>query len=227
MSKSFSTASIYGVRIERGGATQREAASTTTVSAGGGGGGRLKERRRQPLRYRLVEGGGGPLDGGQDLLRSFGQGKDGHLLRTDPSPLHSRLGQPLEQPLPVVPPDEDHREGADLVGLDQGGRFEELIQRPESPRQEDERDGGPDKHDLPDEEVAEVQEGGNIRVDRLLQRELDVQSDGGASPFPRPLLCRLHNPGSRTGQDGEPVLGQEAANPLCDPIVWVLPGRPG
>src|SRR3970040_2007219 len=110
----------------------------STVSGSSGGGG-LKERRSQPLRYRLVEGGGGPLDGGQDLLRSFGQGKDGHLLRPDPSPLHSRLGQPLEQTLPVVPPHEAHREGTGLVGLDQGSRFEELIQRPESPRQEDKR----------------------------------------------------------------------------------------
>jgi hypothetical protein len=56
----------------------------------------------------------------------------------------------------------------DLPGLDQGHGLEDLVQRPESPGEDDEGIGILDQHHLAHEEVLELQEEVEVGVGPLL-----------------------------------------------------------
>ena len=57
-----------------------------------------------------------------------------------------------------------------LAGLDQGERLEELVERAEAAREDHERVGVANEHQLPDEEVVELDAEVDVGVERLLVR---------------------------------------------------------
>ena len=66
---------------------------------------------------------------------------------------------------------------ADLAGLDQGQRLEQLVQRAEAAGQDHERVGVLHEHHLAGEEVAELDAEVDVRVEALLVGQLDVAAD--------------------------------------------------
>src|SRR5690348_18121227 len=53
------------------------------------------------------------------------------------------------------------------------------------------------------EEIAEVDPALDVGVEPLLERKFDVEADRERAPFLRPLVPRLHDPGSATGDRSE------------------------
>src|SRR5687768_17047246 len=109
---------------------------------------------------------------------------------------HARL-EPANQPCPVVPAHQNHRELIDLPGLDEGQRLEELIERPEPAGEDDEGDRVFDEHRLPHHEVAEVDERIDVRIGALLEGQLDVAADGASAGVARAAIGRLHDARTR------------------------------
>ena len=95
-----------------------------------------------------------------------------------------------------VAADEDDREVADLAGLDEGQRLEQLVHRPEAAGQDDEAVGVLDEHDLAHEEVAELDAEVDVRVEPLLVGQLDVAADRQS---PALAAARGWRPPSRPG----------------------------
>src|SRR2546427_414799 len=87
------------------------------------------------------------------------------------------LKEQVEQVDPVVAAHEHHREMPDPVGLDEGQRLEQLVQRAEAARQHHERARVADEHQLAREEVVEPDPEVHVVVQPLLARQLDVQPD--------------------------------------------------
>ena len=138
------------------------------------------------------------------------------------------VAHPVEHPLPVGGPDEDHREVADLARLDQGQALEELVQRPEPARQDDERVGVLHEHRLPGEEVLELDAEVDVGVEALLVGQLDVAPDRQAATLATAAIGRLHDPGPAAGDDREAVTGQPPGDPAGQLVVrgaWLHPGR--
>ena len=138
---------------------------------------RLQDRRARGLR-RLRAGAGARPPGRSAAPRRRCRSRAGTRRprrRCSPSP---RPGsQPVDEPLPVGAPEQDDREVADLAGLAQRGRLEQLVERAEPAREDDERARVAHEHDLAREEVVEVEADVDVRVLELLVRQLDVEPD--------------------------------------------------
>ena len=105
------------------------------------------------------------------------------------------------------PAKEDDREILDLAGLDEGQRFEEFIQSPESPGDDDKGVGVFDQQRLPDEEVSDIDPLIEVRVGVLLHREHDVAAHRAAADILGTSIGCFHETGSAPGHDGESQLG--------------------
>src|SRR3982074_197486 len=108
-----------------------------------------------------------------------------------------------------MPAKENHRELVDLSCLDQRQRLEQFVERAEAAGEDDERDAVLDEHRLPHEEVAEVDDGVDVRIGTLLEGELDVAADRASAGELRALVRRLHDSRSGTGDDREARLGEQ------------------
>src|SRR5579875_348959 len=78
------------------------------------------------------------------------------VVLVDPSLLERVLAQPAQHLLPLRPREQDRREVADRLRLDQRQRLEELIEGAEATRCDHKCGGIAHEHDLPREEVAEA-----------------------------------------------------------------------
>ena len=96
----------------------------------------------------------------------------------------------------------------DLASLDERQRLEQLIERAEAARKDDEALGVLDEHRLAHEEVAEVQRQIDPVVDRLLVGQLDAQPDRNAACLRRALVGGLHDPRTAAGDDRDAALGE-------------------
>ena len=114
-------------------------------------------------------------------------------------------------PVPVVLAVQHHREVLDLAGLDQRQRLEQLVERPEAAREDDEALGVLDEHDLAHEEVAELHAEVDVLVQALLEGQLDVAADGDAARLLRPAVGGLHDARAAAGDDREALLRASAA----------------
>ena len=85
--------------------------------------------------------------------------------------------QPVDEAGPVGGAEQNDREAGDLAGLHQGERLEQLVQRPETAGQADERLGVLHEHRLAREEVPEVDPQIHPLVEPLLERQLDAEPD--------------------------------------------------
>ena len=91
----------------------------------------------------------------------------------------------------------------DLPRLDEGQRLEELVERAEAAREEDERLGRLHEHRLPGVEVAERHADVAVRVQVLLVRQLDVEADGDAARLLGAAVGRFHDARTAAGDNGE------------------------
>jgi hypothetical protein len=124
-----------------------------------------------------------------------------------------RAAEPVDQAAPVVAAEEDDREARDLLGLDEREGLEELVEGAEAAGQDDEALGVLDEHHLPDEEVAEVQADVDVRVQPLLERQLDAETDRDALRLQGALVGRLHRARAAARDDGEARVDQALPQP--------------
>ena len=109
--------------------------------------------------------------------------------------------EPVDQSAPELRVHEDDREVADLLGLPQRGRLEQLVHRPEAAGEDDEAARVAHEHDLAREEVVEVELDVDVRVDALLVRQVDPEADRRHARLARAAVGRLHDPRAAAGDD--------------------------
>ena len=124
-------------------------------------------------------------------------------------------------------PDQNQGEVLDFVGLDQGGRLEDLVQRAEAPRHGDEGVRVFHQHQFPHEKVFEGDPFVEIRVRLLFLRQLDVAADGVAARFLGTAIGRLHDSGSAARHDGEPGPREPLADVASQNVGGVFFGKAG
>ena len=95
------------------------------------------------------------------------------------------------------------------AGLQERERLEEFIQRPESPRVDDEPLGGFDHHHLACIEVLKVEFQIHVGVHVLLVRKDDVEADRDATFLAAAAVGGLHHAGATPGDHGEPLTRKE------------------
>src|SRR5574337_452404 len=125
--------------------------------------------------------------------------------------------------MPIVIICKDDGKWLDLPGLNQCDRLKQFVQGAETARQDDERNGVLDKHDLPNKEVLEIDQAGQVSVGFLLMRKLDVEADRHATRFIGTLVCRLHRARAPAGDDGVPVLNQQATDLFSHRVGGIIP----
>ena len=133
---------------------------------------------------------------------------------------------PVEQPRPVLGADEDDREVADLAGLDEGQRLEQLVERAEAAGQDHERVGVLHEHRLAREEVPELHGEVDVGIERLLVGQLDVAADRQAAGLLAAAVGGLHDPRPAAGDDRPAVAGQPAPD-VAGLLVDRRPSPPG
>ena len=122
------------------------------------------------------------------------------IFRSPATVVRSQSTRPAQYSLP----NRTHREMADLAGLDQGERLEQLVQRAEAAREDDEGRGVLHEHRLAHEEEVEVEAAwSTIGVGALLERQLDVAPDREAAGFAGAAVGRLHDAGAAAGDHRE------------------------
>ena len=145
---------------------------------------RCRATERAPCTTRPFNGRRGLRCSTSEQIRSTSAGSSVTCSRSrSPGEIfHSpctRWLQPVEQPGPIGAAHEHDREVADLPGLDQGERLEQLVERAEAAREDHERARVADEHDLAREEVVEAQRHACPRrwLTPGLIGEVDVQPD--------------------------------------------------
>ena len=116
---------------------------------------------------------------------------------------------------------------ADLAGLDEGERLEQLVERPEPAGQDDEGVRVLHEHRLAGEEVAELDAEVDVGVERLLVRQLDIAPDREAATLLAAAVGRLHRARTTTGDDREAVLGEGSCDPARELVVRMAGRCPG
>ena len=140
-----------------------------------------------------------------------------------------RLAHPVQQAGPVRGPDQHDREVADLAGLDEGQRLEQLVERAEAAGQDHERVGVLHEHRLAGEEVAELDAEVDVRVEALLVGQLDVAADRQPAALLAAAVGRLHHARAAAGDDRVAGLGEPRAERSSGPArrSGSLGDRPG
>src|SRR3954447_478829 len=135
------------------------------------------------------------------------------------------VAQPGQQPGPVLSADQHDREPGHLLGLDQGQRLEQLVERPEATGQHREPLGVLDEHRLAREEVAEVDADVGPAVEPGLPRQLDAEPHAQAAGLAGPPVGGLHRTRPAARDHREPGPGQLAAQLLGQGVRRVLGRR--
>src|SRR5262245_8669256 len=121
---------------------------------------------------------------------------------------------PIEQTFPIFLSNKNDRKRLDLPCLNQRDRFEQFVKRPETARQNHERDRVLHEHHFPYEEISEVEKLVCIDVRFLFQRQFDIQTNGSGSALCGTLVCSFHDAGAATGNDRISILSQQRRNRL-------------
>ena len=125
------------------------------------------------------------------------------VLRGDHPVRERLLAHPLEQLLPVVGAEEDDGEVEHLAGLDQRQRLEQLVERAEPAREDDEALRRLHEHRLAGVEVLERHLEVAVGIEPLLVRERDVEADREAAALLAAAVRRLHHARPAAGDDRE------------------------
>src|SRR2546430_162365 len=132
-------------------------------------------------------------DDGDRFARRVGGVEQVQVRRRDLPLPGDPIAQPVGHPLPVRPPEQDHRKMAHLAGLDQRQRLEQLVHRAETAGEHDERRRVLHKHRLAHEEIPEIDRSLDVLVEPLLERQLDVATDRQTVPLLAAAVGRLHD----------------------------------
>src|SRR5512143_1543598 len=146
------------------------------------------------------------VDDGADLLGLVHDVHEVEVFRADILLRKHRISEPIEQSFPVMSADQHDGEAPDFFGLNERQRFKEFVHGPKAPGEYDVPNGVLHEHQLPYEKVAEFDPDVLKLVRSLLQWKIDVQANGDASCVLRALVCRLHDAGPSSRDDGEAVL---------------------
>jgi hypothetical protein len=118
---------------------------------------------------------------------------------------------------------------ADLAGLNQRQRLEQLVQSAVATGEHHEPLGILHEHRLANEEVPEVDAEVDVLVHVLFERQLDVAPDRQAASVTAATIGRLHHPGSASGDDRQPGSGQlltDLTGLFVQKVLWPDPGGP-
>src|SRR6266496_1336526 len=105
---------------------------------------------------------------------------------------------------PVIGAHDHDRKVLDFPGLNQGDRFEQLIQRACAAGHDDESVGILNEERFADEEVMHSHAAIEVSVRRLLGGQLYVAADRAATDFFGAAVCCFHDAGSAAGHYREP-----------------------
>src|SRR3954454_2936009 len=150
-------------------------------------------RSRRPVVGRLADG--------EHLVEVVGELEALDVVRIDLPARQHRPAEPVDHALPVVRADQDDREVADLAGLAERRRLEELVERPEAAGEDHEGARVADEHDLAREEVMEGEPEVDPVVLGLLVRQLDVEPDRRHARLAGPAVGSLHDPRAAARDD--------------------------
>jgi hypothetical protein len=114
----------------------------------------------------------------------------------------------------------------DLARLDQRERLGQLVEGPEAARHDDKAERVLEEQHLAHEEVVAGDDPIEVRVDVLLERQLDIAASGAATDVLRAAVGRLHDARPATRHHGEAVLRQESAKCAGLLGVAVIFGKP-
>jgi hypothetical protein len=114
-----------------------------------------------------------------------------------------------------------------LAGLDQSQRLEQLIERAESTRKDDEGIGVADEHQLPGEEVVELDAQVDVGIDRLLVGQLDVEADRERAGVLGAAVDGLHRSGTASGDHREAGLADRATHLAGEVVLGCIGRRAG
>src|SRR4051812_16037552 len=166
------------------------------------------------------------LGDGEHLVGVVRAAQELEVVRRDQRLLGEPLARPADEPRPPLDADEDDGELADLVGLDEHQRLEELVERAEAAGEDDEAGRVADEHELAREEEVEGERDVLVGARRLLERQLDVEADGAGVGLARAAVARLHDARAAAGDDGEACLAERAADVACERVPRVVGRRP-
>ena len=138
--------------------------------------------------------------------------------RRDEPFLEHAGADPVEHRRPVSGIAEHHREAADLAGLDQRQRLEQLVERAEAAGEDHEPLGGLHEHRLARVEVLERHRDVAVRIAALLVREADVEADREPARLLAAAVRRLHHPGPAARDDREPRLREQPCRLAGEPV---------
>jgi len=118
--------------------------------------------------------------------------------------------EPIYQAFPIFRSDENDREFHHFVGLDKGDGLGELVQGTKAARHGDVALRIAHEDGLADEEIIEIDVlvGIDIRVEVLLEGQVDVQSHTGGAALLGTFVASFHDTRTATGDDTEAVVGQ-------------------
>jgi anti-anti-sigma factor len=156
-----------------------------------------------------------------------GHGEEAQIVRGDHPLGQQRPVDPAEHRIPVRAAEKDDREVPDLASLDQRERLEELIERPEPAREDDESLGRLHEHRLAGIEVVKRVRDIQERVRRLFVRELDVEADREAAGLLCSAVRRLHQPRPASGHHREPFPGETRSDLGGERAPAIGLGEPG
>ena len=118
--------------------------------------------------------------------------------------------------------DEDHGDAPAFSRLDEGHRFEQLVEGAESAGHDDVGRGELDEHVLAREEVAERLRDVLVGVGVLLVRQLDVEPHRRALAEVGAFVGRFHHAGAAAGDDGEAGVRQFARDALGEQVIRMV-----
>ena len=157
-------------------------------------------------------------------MRVVRQSEQREILGRDHAVGERAAAHPLEQRGPVRLTDQHDREVEHLAGLDQGQRLEQLVGRAEAAREDAEALGRLHEHRLAGVEVVEDQAEVDVRVHRLLARQLDAEADREPAALAAAEIRRFHQARPAAGDDGPARLGEEQRR-LAGELVRARPCR--
>src|SRR5215831_11192796 len=110
----------------------------------------------------------------------------------------------MEQFLPIIGPHDHDRKVVDLRGLNKRERFEQLVECARAPWHNHKGVGIFNQQCLADVKIMQSDAAIEVRICRLLRRELYRAPNGTATNFFRAAVRRFHNSRTTAGNNGKP-----------------------
>ncbi len=180
-------------------------------------------------RLGLLLSGGGPFDApglfepaaavlvvevGDDFdgfLRFVAEGEDVEVFGGDIAAFAEHFAfQPVHQSAPVFFIHADDGEIGLLEGLDEDQGLEEFVHGAESAGHGDEAVGVFEEHDLPAEEIPEIEGDILVLVGKLLVGQFDIEADAFDAGFAGAFVGGFHDAAASAGDDGKAGLADLA-----------------